>query len=178
MHADSHIGRTWIGIPARWVSDTSRRTHASREDAHRGAGRPGAQDARKGRPYYGRGLVSLARVLRKTDVSMHKGDGTRALVGTSRRTHARGVPTMDGDWVRDIIFRVPQCQIGLMVGDWDGAGCWRALIHPNQAIPHVEFAGNTRNPPTPGIVYADFTRHTRNPPTPGIVYADFTRHTR
>ncbi len=67
---------------------------------------------------------------------------------------------MDGDWVRDIIFRVPQCQIGLMVGDWDGAGCWRALIHPNQAIPHVEFAGNTRNPPTQAS-FTPISRDTR-----------------
>jgi hypothetical protein len=26
-----------------------------------------------------------------------------------------------------------------MVGDWDGAGCSRALIRPHQAIPYVEF---------------------------------------
>src|SRR5579885_3514781 len=77
MHADSHIGRTRAGrTHTGALVGPGRRTHAS------------PQDARKGRPYYGRGLVSLARVLRKTDVSMHKGDGTRALVGTSRRTHA------------------------------------------------------------------------------------------
>ena len=53
-----------------------------------------------------------------------------------------------------------------MVGDWDGAGCWRALIRPSQAISHVEFTGNTRNPSTPGIVYAGFTQHTREQDQP------------
>ena len=171
--ARKHAGRT-----------RARRTHASTPDARKHAGRTqGASLLWTGIGFVGACVAEKrcghAQGVRNPRAGRHIPPDARKHAGRTqaRRTHARGVPPMDGDWVRDIIFRVPQCQIGLMVGDWDGAGCWHALIYPNQAIPHVEFAGNTRNPPTPGIIYADFTRHTCNPPTPGIVYADFTRHT-
>jgi hypothetical protein len=127
-YEDAHKGQrthTRIGGRTHGVEDahTGWRTHT------RGRGRTQA-----GRTHI-RPLVAQACRTHTQACKTH----IRPLVAQACRTHTRGVPTMDGDWVRDIVFGVPQREIGLMVGDWDGAGCSRALIRPHQPIPYVEF---------------------------------------
>jgi hypothetical protein len=114
--------------PARWGAWHAGRTPA--RGVRDGAGRtPDAPPARWGAWHAGRTPVRGVR------------DGAGRT--PARRTHTRGVPTMDGGWVHGDILRVHPRLFGARAWSLDVAVCQRPSIHPPR---QAGFASDGREP--------------------------------